>query len=102
MAYAFLGEPPTNQHVVDHIDTNRQNNRPENLRWLTRLENALLNPITRAKIENICGSIEAFINDPTILPLPKFGVMAVIEEGMTYHASALKHLKIISRDLSAR
>ena len=32
VAIAFLGEPPTKQHVVDHIDTNRQNNRPENLR----------------------------------------------------------------------
>ncbi|MEZ5784803.1 MAG: HNH endonuclease signature motif containing protein [Rhizobiaceae bacterium] len=36
----FNGPPPTDQHVVDHIDTNRANNRPENLRWLTRLENA--------------------------------------------------------------
>lgn len=67
VAFAFLGEPPTAQHVVDHIDTNRQNNRPENLRWLTRLENALNNPITRARIENICGSIEVFVNDPTVL-----------------------------------
>jgi hypothetical protein len=33
---AFNGPPPTDQHVVDHIDTNRANNRPENLRWLTR------------------------------------------------------------------
>ncbi|SES43500.1 HNH endonuclease [Tranquillimonas rosea] len=31
---AFNGPPPTDQHVVDHIDTNRANNRPENLRWL--------------------------------------------------------------------
>ena len=67
VAFAFLGEPPTAQHVVDHIDTNRQNNRPENLRWLTRLDNALNNPITRARIENICGSIEVFINNPAIL-----------------------------------
>lgn len=67
VAYAFHGEPPTKQHVVDHIDTNRQNNRPENLRWLTRLENVLNNPITRARIENICGSIEAFLKDPSIL-----------------------------------
>lgn len=67
VAYAFLGEPPTLQHVVDHIDTNRRNNRPENLRWLTRLENALNNPITRARIENICGSIEAFLANPSIL-----------------------------------
>ncbi len=67
VAYAFLGNPPTNEHVVDHIDTNRRNNRPDNLRWLTRLENALNNPITRARIENICGSIEAFLNNPSIL-----------------------------------
>lgn len=67
VAFAFLGEPPTIQHVVDHIDTNRRNNRPDNLRWLTRLENALNNPITRARIENLCGSIEAFLADPSIL-----------------------------------
>lgn len=67
VAYAFLGEPPTAQYVVDHIDTNRQNNRPENLRWVTRLENALNNEITRAKIEKICGSIEAFLENPAML-----------------------------------
>ena len=67
VAFAFLGNPPTNLHVVDHIDTNRRNNRPENLRWVTRLENVLNNPITRARIENICGSIEAFLANPSIL-----------------------------------
>jgi len=67
VAFAFHGNPPTEQHVVDHIDTNRRNNRPENLRWLTRLENALNNPITRARIENICGSIEVFLADPSVL-----------------------------------
>ena len=67
VATAFHGEPLTPEHVVDHIDTNRQNNRPENLRWLTRLENALLNPITAKRIEFICGSIDAFLADPSIL-----------------------------------
>ncbi|MBQ3720271.1 MAG: HNH endonuclease [Fibrobacter sp.] len=67
VAVAFLGEPPTDQHVVDHIDTNRQNNRPENLRWVTKLENVLLNPITRAKIEYRCGSIENFLKNPSLL-----------------------------------
>ncbi|MDO4932633.1 MAG: HNH endonuclease signature motif containing protein [Prevotellaceae bacterium] len=67
VAVAFHGNPPTEQHVVDHIDTNRRNNRPENLRWVTRLENALNNPITRAKIENICGSIEVFLANPSVL-----------------------------------
>jgi hypothetical protein len=67
VAFAFLGEPPTSQHVVDHIDTNRQNNRPENLRWLTKLENALNNPITQKRIIIACGSIEAFIENPSLL-----------------------------------
>ena len=65
VAMAFNGEPPTKEHVVDHIDTNKQNNRPENLRWVTRLENALLNPITVKRIENVCKcSIEEFIANP--------------------------------------
>jgi hypothetical protein len=53
--------------VVDHIDSNCRNNRPENLRWLSRLENALKNPATRKKIEYLCGSIEAFLENPSML-----------------------------------
>lgn len=67
VAFAFLGNPPSNLHVVDHIDTNRRNNRPENLRWITRLENVLLNEITRKKIEYLCGSVEAFLENPSLL-----------------------------------
>lgn len=67
VAYAFIGEPPTTQHIVDHKNTNRQNNRPENLRWLTKLENILNNPITVKRITFRCGSIEAFLNDPSLL-----------------------------------
>jgi len=64
-ATAFHGVPPTKEHVVDHKDTNKQNNRPENLRWVTRLENVLLNPITAKRIELVCGSVEAFLADPS-------------------------------------
>lgn len=64
---AFHGAETKPNMVVDHIDTNRCNNRPENLRWVTRLENALNNPITRYKIELICGSVEAFIANPALL-----------------------------------
>lgn len=67
VATAFHGAHENSNMVVDHIDTNRCNNRPSNLRWITRLENVLNNPITRAKIELICGSIEAFVADPSIL-----------------------------------
>ena len=64
---AFHGPEPEPHMVVDHIDTNRCNNRPENLRWFTRLENALNNPVTRKKIIYLCGSIRAFFENPTIL-----------------------------------
>jgi hypothetical protein len=66
VATAFQGEPPTKEYVVDHIDTNKQNNRPDNLRWVTRLENVLLNPITVKRIEVACGcSIEEFLAEPS-------------------------------------
>ena len=65
---AFHGPEPEPHMVVDHIDTNRCNNRPENLRWLTRIENALNNPVTRKKIAYLCGgSIEPFLENPAIL-----------------------------------
>lgn len=64
---AFHGPAPMPEMVVDHIDTNRCNNRPENLRWLTRLENALANKFTRNKIIFLCGSVEAYLEDTSIL-----------------------------------
>ena len=67
VATAFYGARDSKIYVVDHIDTNRCNNRVENLRWFTRLENALNNEITKNKIIYICGSIEAFVENPNIL-----------------------------------
>lgn len=84
VATAFHGEPPTKEHVADHIDTNRQNNRPPNLRWVTRLENILLNPITARRIELICGSVEAFLADPSKFrdkfPEPNFEWMCAVSD----------------------
>ena len=67
VAIAFHGEPEDSQLIVDHIDTNRHNNRKENLRWVTKLENALNNPITRKRIILLCGSIESFLENPSQL-----------------------------------
>lgn len=72
VACAFHGQPPSDQHVVDHIDTNRRNNRAENLRWVTRLENILLNPATHKKILAAYGSIEAFFENPQKPDIPRF------------------------------
>jgi len=65
VATAFHGEQPHNKPIVDHIDTNRNNNRPENLRWVTRLENILLNPITLKRIEYSYGSLDKFFKNPS-------------------------------------
>jgi len=40
VAEAFLGVRPTAHHLVAHGDGSRTNNRPDNLRWATALENA--------------------------------------------------------------
>ena len=67
VASAFWGHQKSEGMVVDHKDTNRCNNRAENLHWVTKLENVLNNPITRRRIINICGSIAAFLDNPTLL-----------------------------------
>jgi hypothetical protein len=36
---AFHGPKPTSTHVVNHIDFNKSNNKPENLEWVTQREN---------------------------------------------------------------
>jgi hypothetical protein len=35
------GEPPTEAHQVDHINRDRSDDRPENLRWFSASQNAL-------------------------------------------------------------
>lgn len=75
VAAAFLDKEPSPAHVIDHIDTNKCNNRPDNLRWVTRLENALSNPITRKRIILCCGSIENFLANPASLRTSSVGQM---------------------------
>ena len=67
VATAFHGEAPVLNDVVDHIDTNCRNNRPENLRWINRLDNALKNPASVKKIMFLCGSVEKFRENPSMI-----------------------------------
>ena len=96
VATAFHGEPEDPSYVVDHIDTNRRNNRPENLRWLSRLENVLKNPVTRKKVEHLCGSIEAFLDNPALLREaagnPNFEWMRAVTAEEAKHCKERMHL----------
>ena len=68
VATAFIGNNDTKRNIVDHIDTNRCNNRAENLRWVTRIENALLNPDTLKRITFLCGGdITKFLKNPACI-----------------------------------
>lgn len=67
-----LWQKKHDNRVYDHRKPqnthHRCNNRPDNLRWLTRLENALNNPATRKKITYLCGGdIQKFIDNPSCL-----------------------------------
>lgn len=65
VATAFHGEQPSEKHIVDHIDTNKRNNRPENLRWITKFDNIFINEITRSKIIYKYGSIVNCLKNPS-------------------------------------
>ena len=68
VAKAFIPGNEDGNMVVDHIDTNRCNNRVENLRWLTKLENVLLNEATLKRVKFLCGGdINKFIENPSCL-----------------------------------
>lgn len=104
VASAFLDKPKDSSYVVDHIDTNRLNNRPENLRWVTRFENVFYNEITRKKIELICNcSAEEIMKDITILQRvklpPNFEWMRVVsqEEANEYRKSWLDFVANVKR-----
>lgn len=71
VATAFCGKQCSEKHIVDHIDTNRRNNRVENLRWITRLDNLLQNPITLRRINIAYGSLDEFFNNPSAPLNPK-------------------------------
>ncbi|MCL2522875.1 MAG: HNH endonuclease [Erysipelotrichales bacterium] len=60
VAYAFHGNPLTDDYVVHHIDGDRQNNKLENLKWISRLESILMDQIVLSIVIHFCGSIEVF------------------------------------------
>lgn len=41
VAFAFVGQPPTDLHEVNHMDGDKKNNVASNLEWVTKSENSL-------------------------------------------------------------
>lgn len=48
VALTFLGDPPTTEHQINHINSDSSDNRVENLEWATGQENI------NHKMENMC------------------------------------------------
>lgn len=65
VAFAFLGHPPSKKYVVDHINRIKTDNRIENLRWITNLDNLLRHPGVRRRIITAYGSLDKFFENPS-------------------------------------
>ena len=97
VAKAFLGERP-GELVIDHIDTIKTNNRPSNLRYVTRFENLVGNPLTRGKIEHVTGlPIEEVLKDMSVLkkiniPTNLSWIRSVSQNEADYIRKKLSHL----------
>jgi hypothetical protein len=55
---AFVGPPPPDKPEVDHINRNKQDDRPENLRWADRFEQMQNRDIQKNSASQIRGLIE--------------------------------------------
>lgn len=102
VATAFLGPAPNDFYFASHIDGNVENNRPENLRWLSPLEQILDNPKTISSIMERCGSIDAFLMNPASLLKEdvQFLRLQTITGGDVL--DAIKHLVSMSSDVPLR
>lgn len=63
VAYTFLGQPPSDGYVVDHLDKNRANNFVVNLRWVSREGNTQNTEYTRLRGKasaRFSGKVEAY------------------------------------------
>ncbi len=55
VATAFLGNPPNSQYVVFHKNYNKQDNKIENLAWVTKFEYHILQPQVQSQLRIVTG-----------------------------------------------
>ncbi len=67
IATAFLGSPENEQYVVFHKNYNSQDNKPQNLAWVTKFEFKILQPNIQSQLRMLTGKkIEEILSDVSI------------------------------------
>lgn len=99
VAIAFI-DNPENKQYIDHINTIRTDNRIENLRWVTRSENAL-NPITRKRNSN-CHKGKLTWNSKRIVQIKNNEVIRVCDSSRQFLQYGFSQSAIIQCCLKRR
>lgn len=99
VAIAFI-DNPENKQYIDHINTIRTDNRIENLRWVTRSENAL-NPITRKRNSN-CHKEKLTWNSKRIVQIENNEVIRVCDSSRQFLQYGFSQSAIIQCCLKRR
>jgi hypothetical protein len=65
VATLFIGERPSPEHVVDHLDGNKRNAQVSNLEWVTRSENTQ-RAYDNGQVQSFARPVKAFRDDVEI------------------------------------
>lgn len=87
VALTWIGQPPDNSYVVDHINGIRNDNRVFNLRWVTRSQNSANTPyerVTGKLSARFTGSVIAYDKDTKEIVAIMSGNKEMKENGFDY------------------
>lgn len=103
ICHAFYGYPPDETYTVDHIDRNKINNVPSNLRWASKSEQTINRyPLGKRKYmitEVINGKIHNFYEYQSILEILDVDHIIIPDEGLFYNGSLLIYENFINLDI---
>ena len=103
ICYGFHGFPPDPTYTVDHIDRNKINNIPSNLRWASKSEQAFnKDPVIKreqqiAQVRN--GKIVDFHDRQSILEIFDVDEILIPDQGLSYQGDLWIYENFIDLDL---